>query len=191
MKKLILILLVLAVMVGTCAYTMPRSERLWTKKQEVLHVLAETAREMGLSEDNAIIVEAKRLWMQEEEDKRIITKVLLNEAPWPCTDRHQQMVAAVICNRVERPLFPDNVRDVVNAPGQYSTAYTRNLPETGDADEQVQRAFRNAIAAMNGEVDCPEDVVYQSEFDFCGSGIYEQIEVRTDWFYSVTYFNYE
>ena len=190
MKKLILILLVLAVMVGTCAYTMPEAERLYTKKQEALHELAEAARALGLSEDNAIITEAQRLWMEEEMNLRIIAKVVRNEAPY-CTDRHQQLVAQVVLNRKASPMFPDTVEAVVNQPGQYNPAYTRNLPTWDGADAETQRAFRNAIAAMNGEVECPENVVYQSEFDYLGSGSYEEITVDTGWFKSTTYFNYE
>lgn len=189
MKKLILILLVLAVMVGTCAYTFPQEESLHTKKQAALHELAEAARALGLSEDNAIITEAQRLWMEEETNLRIIAKVVRNEAPY-CTDRHQQLVAQVVLNRVASPLFPDNVTDVVNAPGQYNPAYTAELPELTDNDPEVQRAFRNARAAMSGDVDCPADVLYQSEFKSLGSGIYEQITVDTGWYRSTTYFNF-
>lgn len=190
MKKLILILIVLAVMAGTCAYTMTASERLWTEKQTELHEIANMARAMGLPEDSPIIAEAQRLWWSEQRDLQILANVSLHEAPY-CTDRHQQLVAQVVLNRVASPLFPDNVTDVVNQPGQYNPAYTRNLPELTDTDEETQRAFRNALKAMNGEAACPADVVYQSEFKSLGSGVYEAITVDTGWYRSTTYFNYE
>lgn len=188
MKKLILLLAVLALMACFSGYTKADTP-MWTDRQHELHELANMAREMGLPEDNPIIVEAQRLWMQEAEDLRIIAKVVRNEAGY-CSDRQQQLVAQVVLNRVASPLFPDNVKDVVNAPGQYNPIYTRNLPTWDTADEETQRAFRNALAAMNGEVDCPADVLFQSEFKNLGKGIYEQITVDTGWFKSTTYFNY-
>lgn len=185
MKKLITLLAAVVFVTCVSGYAMPAGSR-WTDKQRELHELANMAREMGLPEDSPIIVEAKRLWHREEEDLRILAKVILGEAPH-CTDRHQQLVAQVVLNRVASPMFPDNVKDVVNAKGQYNPAYTRNLPEW---NEETHRAFRNALKAMNGEVDCPANVVYQSEFKSLGSGIYEQITVDTGWFRSTTYFNY-
>ena len=191
MKRLIILALVIAALLCTCGFTKANTEAApWTNRQQELHELANMARAMGLPESNPIIKEAKRLWHQEETDLRILANVILGEAPY-CSDRHQQLVAQVVLNRVESPLFPDNVVDVVNAPKQYNPDYTRNLPEIETADAEQYRAFVNALKAMNGEVDCPAEVVYQSEFKSLGSGIYEQITVDTGWFYSTTYFNYK
>ncbi len=194
MKRIITFVLVISALLCTCGFVKAEegNKPLRTNRQNELHDIANRARALGLPESNPIIQEAKRLWHQEEEDLRIIANVILHEAPH-CSDRHQQLVAQVILNRVASPLayFPDTVKDVVNAPGQYDPAYTRNLPERGDQNPEVQRAFRNALDAINGEVDCPDNVVYQSEFDYLGSGNYEIHEARTDWFWSLTYFNYE
>ena len=187
-KRLICIFLLLVVMFAASAYTKPTTTT-WTDKQMELHKLANFARDLGLPEDSLIITEAQRLWLQEETDLRILAKVVRNEAGY-CSDRHQQLVAQVVLNRVASPLFPDNVKDVVNAPMQYNPIYTRNLPTWDTADEETQRAFRNALKAMNGEVECPENVVYQSEFPKLGSGSYEIHKVDTGWFASTTYFNY-
>lgn len=189
MKKLILLFLVVAMMVMASAYTVPNETVFWTNRQHELHELANMARAMGLPEDSPIIAEAQRLWLQEETDLRILAKVVRNEAGY-CTDRHQQLVAQVVLNRVESPLFPDKVVDVVNAPRQYNPAYTRNLPSWETADAEQIRAFHNALAAMNGEVDCPDNVLFQSEFPYLGKGNYEAHEVDTGWYKSTTYFNY-
>lgn len=178
----------LAIMLSASAY-MRAPERDWTNRQYQLHELANQARAMGLPEESPIIVEAQRLWWSEQRELQILANVILHEAPY-CTDRHQQLVAQVVLNRKASPIFPDNVTDVVNQPGQYNPAYTRNLPTWDGADAETKRAFRNAIAAMNGKVECPENVVYQSEFDFLGSGNYEIHEVKTDYFRSLTYFNF-
>ena len=187
-KRLICIFAALTVMLTASAYKQPETAPR-TEKQEKLHELANMARDMGLPEDNPIIKEAQRLWWSEQREMQILANVILHEAPY-CTDRHQQLVAQVVLNRKESPMFPNTVEAVVNQPGQYNPVYTRNLPTWDTADEEQQRAFRNAIAAMNGEVECPENVVYQSEFDFLGSRIYEEITVDTGWFKSTTYFNY-
>ena len=178
----------LAIMLSASAY-MRAPERDWTNRQYQLHELANQARAMGLPEESPIIVEAQRLWWNEQRELQILANVILHEAPY-CTDRHQQLVAQVVLNRKASPMFPDTVEAVVNQQGQYNPAYTRNLPTWDGADAETQRAFRNAIAAMNGEVDCPANVVYQSEFDYLGSGRYEEITVDTGWFKSTTYFNY-
>ena len=188
MKKLIIILAALVFVTCMSGFTVPAGNG-WTDRQTELHKLANMAREMGLPEDSPIIAEAQRLWQQEETDLRILAKVVRNEAGY-CTDRHQQLVAQVVLNRVASPLFPDNVKDVVNAPGQYNPIYTRNLPTRDTEDEQTQRAFANALKAMNGEVECPENVLFQSEFPKLGKGNYETHKVDTGWFRSTTYFNF-
>ena len=163
MKRIITLVLVISALLCTCGFAKADTEPLRTSRQNELHELANMARAMGLPEDNPIIVEAQRLWLEEETNLRILAKVVRNEAGY-CTDRHQQLVAKVVLNRVESPLFPDTVVDVVNAPGQYNPAYTRNLPSLQTADAEQCRAFENALKAMNGEVDCPANVLFQSEF---------------------------
>lgn len=191
MKKLITLAIVISALLCTCGFTKANVtvEPLRTNRQGELHALANMARDMGLPEDSPIITEAQRLWLEEEQNLRILAKVVRNEAGY-CSDRHQQLVAQVVLNRVESPLFPDNIVDVVNAPLQYNPAYTRNLPVYGGSDEETNRAFENALKAMNGEVDCPTNVVYQSEFPKLGSGSYEIHKVDTGWFASTTYFNF-
>lgn len=191
MKRIITLVLVISALLCTCGFAKAEESNkpLRTNRQNELHELANMARAMGLPEDSPIIQEAQRLWLQEDTNLRILAKVVRNEAGY-CTDRHQQLVAQVVLNRVESPLFPDNVVDVVNAPKQYNPVYTRNLPSWQTADEEQLRAFENALAAMNGEVDCPANVLFQSEFKNLGKGIYEQITVDTGWFYSTTYFNF-
>ena len=191
-KRLILIILALAVVIGASAYINPARPD-WTEEQHKLHTIANMARGMGLPEDSPIIQEASRLWWEHQEsyerDLQILACVVLNEAPY-CTDRHQQLVAQVVLNRAASPLFPDTVEAVVNQPGQYNPAYTKSVPAPDSPDPEVQRAFANAKLAMAGGVKCPENVLYQSEFKSLGSGVYEEITVDTGWYRSTTYFNY-
>lgn len=74
-------------------------------------------------------------------------------------------VGAVALNRVDSPEFPDNLYDVVYQRGQYSTAgiLWRSRPTRLTAEA--------ALAALEGDDDLPEDVVFQANF-VQGSGAY-------------------
>lgn len=186
MKKTFLLAAVLLL----CAFMI--GARPWTSNQEKAHEMAELAREMGLPEDNPIIAEAQFLWWTETEDAKILANVLLGECK-DCTDRHQQLTAMTVLNRVAMEDLPNTVKGVVTDKGQYSPAYARSLPDyiTGDAD--TQRCFKNAYAAFIGLVECPENVIYASEFppSVLGSGCYEESKTYIDGIlYSTTYFNY-
>lgn len=183
MRKLniiVLVLLAAALLIGAAP---------WTSRQDKAHRLADLARELGCAEDSAIITEAARLWWAETEECRILANVIAHEAPY-CTDRHQELVAKVVLNRVADPRFPDTVRAVVEQPGQYHPSYTQSLPSYETANETMRRCFDAAIRALMGEVECPRDVIYQSQYQSLGAGTYEAITVDTGAWRSTTYFNY-
>ena len=95
------------------------------------------------------------------------------------TDRHQQLVAQVVLNRVASPLYADTIAGVIAQPGQYSVA---RLVQAGKPETIPTRCLENAICALNGSVDCPGDVIYQSEFK---QGIVYEVHTTS---YSTTYF---
>ena len=196
MKKLIS---VFAVMVIAALLVAGRP---WSTRQDKAHQIADLAREMGCSEESGIIREASMLWWAETEDAKILANVIAHEAPY-CSDRHQDLVAAVVLNRVADPRFPNTVREVVEQvsyfgqPGggvkvvyQYHPTYTQNLPSYEGASPEMRRCFEAAVRALVGEVECPADVIYQSNYSSIGAGNYETIYVNTGSFQSVTYFNY-
>ena len=82
--------------------------------------------------------------------------------------------------------FPDTIYDVVTQqnPTQYST-YKKVLRDAGNRDIVSQRCYDNALAVLNGEVECPDNIVWQANFKQ-GSGVYEEIHTS----YSVSYFCY-
>lgn len=183
MKKLQLVVLVLlcaALMIGAAP---------WTSRQDKAHRIADMARDMGLPEDSPIITEAARLWWAETDDCRILANVLAHECPY-CSDRQQELTAQVVLNRVADERFPASIRAVVEQPGQYHATYTQNLPDYASASSELRRCFDAAIRALMGEVDCPSDVIYQSQFKALGAGTYETITVDTGSYRSTTYFNY-
>ena len=174
----------------------------WSTRQDKAHKIADLAREMGCPEDSMIIREASVLWWAETDECRILANVIAHEAPY-CSDRHQDLVAAVVLNRVADPGFQNSVREVVEqvntyrqADGsnrtiyQYHPTYTQNLPEFHGANAEMKRCFLAAARALQGEVECPANVLYQSNYPSLGAGNYETIYVDTGSFRSVTYFNY-
>lgn len=161
----------------------------WTSTQNKVHEIAEIARELGLGEDDPIIQRASYLWLTEEKTIRILAKVVFNEAGCSeCTDRHQQLVACVVLNRIKSNDFPNTIEEVIAQPKQYTKKYLQNLPNYIEADKDMKRCFDNAILAYLGKVDCPENVVYQSEYPDLGTGHYEVYYVSV--LGSTTYFSY-
>lgn len=159
------------------------------EQKSTAHDIAELARSLGLPEDDPIILRAKELWHSADDapadpdELAIIANVVWNEAGY-CTDRHQQLVAQVILNRVMSDKFPDTVREVIAQPRQYSVKYLTPDPDI------PERCFANALAAINGDVVCPANVLYQSNYPDLGSGHYEVIYTDTGWFKSTSYFSY-
>ena len=163
----------------------------WTSNQNKVHFIAKIARNMGLSEDNPIIKEAQFLWWCELLESRMMAKAAWGESRY-CTDRHQQLFCVTVYNRVKDEYFPNSVYEVLIQKNQYSREYTYDLPDYFSADEEMQRCFRNAYAAYCGEVECPNNVIYASEFPNLGSGWYEVIYVCTESGYeSTTYFSFK
>ncbi len=188
MKKIITILLIILIAVLLLRSACIASST-WTERQTQAHEIAETARAMGLPEDNPIIAEAQRIWEEEQRqfilDRDIIATVIYNEAWAGCTDRHRELVAAVIINRVKSDKFPDTVYDVVSQKGQYLLGYANGDPRYTPPLEVREECQEIAARALLGAIDCPDNVLYQAEFKQ-GSGVYEVCETS----YSTTYFCY-
>lgn len=188
-NKIISICIVLIICFFMIGAVPNENENDWTPTQNKLHQIAELAREIGLEEDNPIIQEASFLWYTELEDVKILANVIYPESNG-CTDRHQQLVGAVVMNRKKSNKFPDTIREVIIQPNQYSPSYIRNLPDYITSEKEMKRCFRNAVLAYLGEVECPENVLYQSNFPELGTDYYEIIEVKNPHFHSITYFAY-
>lgn len=162
-------------------------------QKERAHEIAEMARSLGLPESDPIIVRAKELWHEADEefqyDRDLIATVIYNEAWGGCTDRHKELVGAVVLNRVNSSLFPDTVYDVIAQPGQYHIGYvTPNhlYYNRARANEDIWKQCQALAAkALRGEVECDPNVVFQANFKQ-GKGVYEVCYTS----YSVSYFCY-
>lgn len=122
-------------------------------------------------------------------DRDIIATVVYNEAWGGCSERHRELVAAVVVNRVNDSRFPNTVYDVVTQPNQYLKAYAdpnSTYRQRATSDPQVwAECQRIAARALHGEIECDPAVVWQAE-STQGTGTYETH--RTS--YSTTYFCY-
>jgi spore germination cell wall hydrolase CwlJ-like protein len=83
------------------------------------------------------------------------------------TDEHQQLVGAVVLNRVKSEWFPNSIQDVVYQKGQYACINSSKWEQ-----EPSQRALENAQKVLEGKVFCPDNIVFQAEFKQ-GSGVYK------------------
>ena len=161
--------------------------------QNKAHEMAEMARSIGLPEDDPIIVRAQELWWEANKqfsiDRDIIATVVYNESWYGCSDRHRELVAAVVVNRVNHPLFPNDVYDVVVQKGQYHPAYANPNSYYGQRARADAKAWaecqRIAEKALRGQVECPSNVIWQANFRQ-GNGVYETHYTS----YSTSYFCY-
>lgn len=176
---LLAILLLIVAMVGVAHAEEPPVR---TARQETLHEAAEILRAAGYAEDSAVIRALQAEWMQEQEDLCIVAKVIQNEAdPAWCEWEHCVAVGAVVCNRVASPWFPNTVREVVAAPGQYLASYTRDFVGTS------RLAYLAAKAALDGDHDVPSDCYWQDN-KVQGVSIWKSFICETPYkFRSITY----
>lgn len=175
----IVILLIVILATPAKAY---EGERITTARQDALHEAAEILREAGYADDSEVIKELQAEWWREQENLDIIAKVIQHEAdPQWCEWEHSVAVGAVVCNRVKSPWFPDTVREVVEAPGQYLKAYTSDFGGT------TRIAYEAARAAMDGDHDVPSDCYWQDN-KVQGVSIWKSFVCETPYgFRSTTY----
>lgn len=152
-----------------------------TEKQEALHEAAEILRACGYAEDSAVIQALQTAWWEEQEALDIIAKVIQNEAdPQWCEWEHSVAVGAVVVNRVRSEYFPDTVKEVVEAPGQYLESYTRNFDKTSHL------AYEAAKAALDGDHNVPGNAYWQDN-KRQGCYVWKAFQLDTGWFQSTTY----
>ena len=174
----IAVILLLVIPTHGAAY---EGEPVRTARQEMLHVAADILRSYGYAKDSEAIRALKDAWSAEQEALDIIAKVIQNEAdPQWCAWEHSIAVGAVVCNRVRSEHFPDTVREVVAAPGQYLPAYTYGF------DKTPRLAYLAAKAAIDGTHEVPADAYWQDNH-VQGKRIWKAFSVDTGYFQSTTY----
>ena len=156
-------------------------ERITTARQDALHHAADSLRLAGLSEDDPAIKALSAEWWKDQEALDIIAKVVAHEAdPQWCEWEHSVAVGAVICNRVASEYFPNTVKEVVSAPGQYLPSYCYGFSET------PRLCYEAAKAALDDDHDVPADAYWQAEFPQ-GREVWKTFRVDTGWYASTTF----
>lgn len=190
MKKKIIIVLSLIACIGIFSASGYASDGSRTIQQQKAHEIAQLAREMGLPEDDPIILRAQELWFEDagrEQDISILARVIYWEAGNGCSEEHQLLVARVVLNRVADERFPNTVYDVVMAPRQYHPGYANGSAQYAVPSERLAEFESLARRALAGEPEAvPAGVVYQDN-NRHGTGVYKTF--ASD-FGSTTYFCY-
>lgn len=175
---LVAVIVIILAAIPTMAYD---GGRITTARQDALHTAADLLRAAWLREDDPAIRALSAEWWKEQEALDILAKVVKNEAdPQWCEWEHSVAVAVVVLNRVASPYFPNTVREVVAAPGQYLPAYTRDFADT------PRLCYEVAKAALDGDHDVPADCYWQ-DTSIQGTSIWKAFTVDTGWFKSTTY----
>lgn len=189
-KKILIITVVAVCVLALSASTYAGSSGNWTLRQQSAHEIAQIARNMGLPEDDPIIVRAKELWNSDkgrEQDIAIIARVIYWEAGNGCTEEHMLGVGRVILNRVADERFPDTVYDVVVQKNQYLPAYANGSSKYNIPADRLAEFENLARRVLDGEpYDWPENVIYQDN-NRHGTGVYQTFGSS---FGSTTYFCY-
>lgn len=97
-----------------------------------------------------------------------------------CEWEHSVAIGAVIMNRVASPYFPNTVKDVVAAPGQYVKWYTYGF------DNLKQKSYAAAKAAIDGDHNVPSNAYWHANFPQ-GTSTWKKFICDTGYFYSVTW----
>lgn len=114
-----------------------------------------------------------------EEELDMLSRVIHGEAGSDCiSDEHQQLVGAVVMNRIKDPRFPNTMEEVIMAEGQYDCVKRGTYYE-----QPSERTIENAKKVLNGEVVVPPDLVFQANFKQ-GYEVYKIFDTP----YSRTYF---
>lgn len=194
-KRLLCFTLLAAIIVSTLAIPVAAASQTdlenqiaqCKKNKSVAHEMAECARYLGYAEDSEIITEAQDIWKRNhtqqrqaqseleelmrpkysEEELDLLARLVYAEAG--CTwipDWVQQAVASVVINRVNSPVYPGTIREVIYQPGQYGPAWSGSIERAADA-----RTIANARAVLENGSTLPANVTGQAGF-ISGGGMY-------------------
>lgn len=144
-------------------------------------------KEIKVSETNDTSVTTKSVDKTEintnQDDLYWLSRVVMNEmgSSW-VSDEIQKMVASIVINRVNSPLFPNSIQEVIFQQGQYAGAnYLSNIVPS-------DKVIRNCEWVLNNGSILPSNVLYQANFPQ-GSGTHSTY--YDEYIGSTTYFCYQ
>lgn len=143
-----------------------------------------------------------------EDDLRMLTTMVFNEnglatneilvvnAEHPegiymSADVMHEWTAQVCLNHIKDSRFPDNIYDDLEYPRYTSEYRSKKLADKCKRQypDEWKRVEQSCLLAMNGYVDLPSDVIYESNYPQLGRR-YAAVYVDTGWFNSWSYFAY-
>lgn len=85
------------------------------------------------------------------------------------------LVANVIINRVNSPIYPDTIYGVLTEYRQYGLMWKQGVsfPEWAD-QETIESCYAAARRILDGERFCPDNVLFQAEFEQ-GIGVFKKL----------------
>lgn len=139
--------------------------------QETMFNIIQIAKNGGIPSDDPLLVRAQKLLNDSRDNYRrdieIIATVVYNEAGYGCSDRHMELVAGVIYNRLKSDRFPDTIYEIVTAPKQYHPLYAEEgsiYHELAKNSDKWEQCIEIAKRALRGDIDCPDTVFFQANF---------------------------
>ena len=111
-----------------------------------------------------------------DNDLWYLSRVIQAESGY-CSQQMQEYVGSVVLNRVADDRFPDTIPEVVEQPGQYSTASFLA------SQDPTQAVINVAVDLLENGSKLPEDIIYQANFS---QGTYTYMTLSTS--YSIMYF---
>ena len=196
MKKFILILLMTTLLSTSLSIYLSADDSTYIYPefviQETMSDIIQIAKNGGIPSNDPLLIRAQKLLNDSRKNYRrdleIIATVVYNEAGYGCSDRHMELVAGVIYNRLKSNRFPDTIYEIVTAPKQYHPLYAEEnsiYHELAKESDKWEQCLEIAERALKGDIDCPDTVFFQANFPQ-GSGDYEIHDTS----YSRTWFCY-
>ena len=124
----------------------------------------------------AAVLISSPVYADYDNDLWYLSHVIQAEAGY-CSEEMQEDVGSVVLNRVADDRFPNSIPEVVEQPGQYSTA---SYLSSQDPTESALKVAKDLL--KNGSK-LPGDVIYQANFPQ-GAGTYKTLSTS----YSTMYF---
>ena len=124
----------------------------------------------------AAVLISSPVYADYDNDLWYLSRVIQAEAGY-CSEEMQEDVGSVVLNRMNDDRFPDTIPEVIEQPGQYSTASYLSY------QNPTESALKVAKDLLKNGSKLPGDVIYQANFPQ-GSGTYKTLSTS----YSTMYF---
>lgn len=160
------------ILMGIAMYIFLLTFNKWTEEPTYTKE-SSTYNESGLTEEiTTYTVESHTEETEsDQEDIELLAHLIYAEAgaDW-CEYRMKYMVGAVVLNRVDSNLFPNNIKDVIYQKGQYACVVDGHIN-----NQYTAECYQIAEELIKYGSNIPKDVLFQAEFKQ-GSEVYAKVQ---------------